>query len=469
MALGALLDCGVPLAALREGLASLPVSGWQIEAQPILQNGIHGMDVSISLNGLTDAQELQQASHEAVSQGEHKGHSHHHEPHHDHEHGQDNHHSHDHHNHEHEHYTHAPDAITTVPHVHGRSFSEIRAIIESSQLSDRVRRDSLAIFQRIAEAEAHIHHTTPEEIHFHEIGGIDSLLDICGVAWCLEYLGVDKVHCSALPHSTSFVNCAHGLMPVPAPATLELMKGVPLVPTEIRGEMVTPTGAGIVAALSQSFGSPPAMTPQRIGLGSGKKRFADRPNLLRVVIGQTATVTQQQAAAVTSAPTQPAITADAALAGLEWQSLAVIESNIDNMNPEFFQYVLERLFEAGAVDVWIQPLQMKKNRPASLLGALCPLEAQPAVIATMLRETTTLGVRVQEVSRAALPRKIKEVETKFGTVHVKIASWPERHLWRATPEYADVEHLAAQHKVPLREVYEAALASAQRAADGELS
>lgn len=450
MALGALLDCGVPIEALRAGLASIPVSGWQIEAEPILQNGIHALDVTITQHGVNDAQELQ-VQQVTASAHDHEHHDHHH---HDHEHDGHHHHTHEH-DHSHEHHDQPPHA-----HTHGLAMAEIRDIIESSQLSARVKRDSLAIFGRIAAAEAHIHHTAPEAVHFHEIGGIDSLIDICGIAWCLEYLAVAEVHCSALPYSTGFVDCAHGRMPVPAPATLELLKGVPLVPTAIRGEMVTPTGAGLVAALSRGFGPPPAMTLGRVGVGSGKKRFADRPNLLRVLLGERVATPTPAARGENQPDAAQPLPQEPSLAGLEWETLVVIESNIDNMNPEFYNYVFERLFAVGALDVWLQPLQMKKNRPGALLGALCPGPAQAAVIVAMLQETTTLGVRVSTVQRAALPRAIREVDTAFGRLRVKVAHWPERDLWRAAPEYADVERLAAQHGVSTREVYEAALGAA---------
>jgi hypothetical protein len=424
MALGALIDCGVPVEKLHAGLSSLPVSGWQIKAHPVLQSGIHAMDVTISLDGLTDADELQQS----------------------HEHGHSHHHSHPHHP------TTRPTG-TQPHHLHGRSMAEIREIIEASHLSDDVKKTSLDIFGHIAQAEAHLHHSTLEEIHFHEIGGIDSLIDICGTVWCLEYLGVDEVHCSPLPYSTGFVDCAHGRLPVPAPATLELLKGVAMTPTEVKGELVTPTGAGIVSTLSKGFGPMPAMTPRRIGFGSGKKRFADRPNLLRVVIGER-TLSPSPAASMEAQ-------AEAQLDGLEWKTLSVIESNIDDMNPEFFNHVFERLFAAGAVDVWLQPIQMKKNRPGFLLGVLCEPAVQGPVIAAMLRETTTLGVRVSTVQRAALPRESRSVETRYGTVGVKIAQWPQQNLWRAAPEYADVERLARENSVSPREVYQAAVISVE--------
>jgi uncharacterized protein (TIGR00299 family) protein len=464
MTLGALLDCGVPLDELRKGLSSLPVQGWSLETQPVLKSGIHGTSVTISLHGVSDEEEL------AASQAQqahpqwppaHHGHEHHgHE--HDHEHdGHDHHHEHDLHEHTHSHHSHDDH------HHHGRSMREIREIIEGSMLSARVKQNSLSVFEAIARVEAQMHHSTPDEVHFHEIGGVDSLIDICGVAWCLEYLGVDEVYCSALPYSTGYVDCAHGRMPVPAPATLELLKGAPMFPTEIRGEMITPTGAGFIAALAKGFGAPPAMTVQKVGAGAGKKNWPDRPNLLRVVIGETASVGQPPGEEFHSAQSQPIEAGDAPNAstregaavenaGLEWRTMSQIECNIDDMNPELWDFVFARLLEAEALDVWLQPIQMKKNRPASLLGVLCETDRQEALVATILRETTTLGLRVSTVRRAAMPRVMHEVETPFGSVRIKTASWSQAGIVRAAPEYEDVKRCAAEHQVSAREVYEAA-------------
>lgn len=479
MTLAALLDCGVPLEALREGLSSLPVEGWDIAAQPVLKSGIHGNSVSISLHGVTDDEELQAAhasnghaehGHEHSHAHEHSDHEHSHSHDHAHanvhagEHSHEHHahdehgHSHHDHGHDHEHHHHAHE------HHHGRSMAEIRDIIQSSGLSERVKQNSLAVFEAIARVEAQMHHSTPEEVHFHEIGGVDSLIDICGVAWCLEYLGVQEVYCSALPYSTGYVDCAHGRMPVPAPATLELLKGAPMIPTEIRGEMITPTGAGIVAALARGFGAPPAMTVQKVGAGAGKKDWPDRPNLLRVVIGErmeSQASYGEHSQPATSLQGQTTSTRSEAQAvenaGLQWQTMSLLETNVDDMNPELWDFVFARLFEAGAVDVWLQPVQMKKNRPASLLGALCESTKQEAVVAALLRETTTLGVRISTVRRAALSREMREVQTAWGNVRVKVARWPEHDLLRAAPEYEDVKRLASEHSVTAREVYTAAV------------
>ena len=417
MALAALLDCGAPLAQLKTDLASLAVEGWDIRADDVTRSGIHGVKVTITESGISDAEELAHA------------HQHSHAHAHAHQHSHD--HEHDHH-HEHEH--------SHAHHHHGRSMAEIRALIEGSALNSNVKDKALKIFGAIAKAEAHIHHSTPDEVHFHEIGGLDSLLDIVGVAWCLDYLGIERVTASALPMSRGFVDCAHGVMPVPAPATLEILKGAPWTPTEIVGELVTPTGAGILAALCDSYGGAPAMTMDVIGMGAGSKEaWGDRPNLLRVAIGTSSETT--------------------ALSGLEWTTLSLLETNIDDMNPQLWEAVFEALFAAGALDVWTTPIAMKKGRPAQLLSVLAP--STDAVLSAILQHTTTIGVRVQSVKRAALPRSMETVQTRFGPVRVKVAAWPAADLRRAHPEWEDVKARAQEQDVSAREVYQAALAATE--------
>jgi uncharacterized protein (TIGR00299 family) protein len=420
MALAALLDCGVPLEELKKGLSSLPVEGWDIEVEEVLRGGIHAKNARVTLDGKTDEEEANGSTH-----------AHHHTHHQEH-------------SHEHHH-----EPSTHHAHEHGRSMAEIRALIEASALSTRVKQTSLQIFGKIAKAEAYLHHSTPEAIHFHEIGGVDSLIDICGAAWCLEYLGVEEIYCSALPHSSGFVDCAHGRMPVPAPATLEILKGATWTPTGLQGELVTPTGAGIVS-LAKTFGAMPEMKLETIGFGSGKKTLSDRPNLLRVVIGEKPEA---------STPTKASVV----LGGLQNETLSVIECNIDDMNPEFYELVSDKLFEAGALDVWLEQIQMKKNRPAITLRVLAPDEKRDTLIALILRETTTLGVRVSEVLRWSLPREEKTIRTDFGSVRVKIADWPQGATWRVAPEYSDVAQLAKLHDLPARQIYNAAVSAAEHA------
>ena len=408
MALAALLDCGAPLDRLKADLASLPVENWDIRADNVSRCGIHGVKVTITESGISDAQELASAA----------------EHHHEHSHEQEDHahaHSHGH-----------------AHHHHGRSMAEIRALINESSLSENVKARALKIFGEIARAEAKMHDSTPDEVHFHEIGGLDSLLDIVGVAWCLDYLGIEKIYASALPMSRGFVKCAHGLMPIPAPATLEILRGAPWTPTEIVGELVTPTGAGILAALCDGYGVAPALTMETIGFGAGtKESWGERPNLLRVAIGTTGETS--------------------ALQGLNWEKLSLLETNIDDMNPQLWETVFDALFAAGALDVWTTPIAMKKGRPAQLLSALTSSQTRDEVLSAILRHTTTLGVRAQTVERAAMPRSMQTVQTRFGAIRVKVAAWPQGDLQRAHPEWEDVKARALEGGASAREVYQAAL------------
>jgi uncharacterized protein (TIGR00299 family) protein len=507
MALGALLDCGAPLNELQAALSTLDLQGWELSATPVLKSGIHALKVRIALDGESDDEELQRIrDHEHAheqglphSHGDAHDHHHNHEEHHAHSHDEHSHSHHEEHHHEHTHGEHHHHEHAHEHH-HGRSMAQIRELIQSSGLSETVKSKSLAIFWRIAEVEGAMHHSPPEEIHFHEIGGIDSILDIVGVAWCLEYFGVERVVFSPLPYSTGWVDCAHGRMPVPAPATQVLMRGVPIIPTPIQGEMVTPTGAALAAVLGADFGPMPAMTPRYIGSGAGTKEWPDRPNMLRVVIGDTLEIAvptsggapvrahephelpatsardtqrgaqlgaSQAASAVQEAPATGTLGELSSVAGLEWQNLASVECNIDDMNPELFASVTARLFAAGALDVWISTLHMKKNRPAFLLGVLCEAEATSALVTAVLRETTSLGVRVQPVLRASLQREVRSALTSYGSVRVKVARWSEAGILRCAPEWDDVEARAQETGVPAREVYEAALVAGREMLRGE--
>jgi len=406
MALGALLDCGVPLDELRQALRSLPVEGWELETEPVLKSGIHALKVRIALHGQSDIEEQHAKSH---------GHEH-------------SHHHHDHH-HEHSH------------HHHGASMADIRHLIEKSTFSDRVKKTSLTIFEKIAVAEAHQHHTTPDKVHFHEIGGVDSLLDICGVAWCLEYLEIEKIYASKLPLSTGFVDCAHGRMPVPAPAVMELLKGAPVYSSGLEGEMITPTGAGILAALCEDFGDAPAMIISQIGCGGGTRQWPDRPNLLRVTLGES------------EAPKSTFS------AGLEHQDLRVLETNIDDMNPQLYDDVCDKLWRAGALDVWLENLQMKKNRPAVKLGVLCEIEQMDSVLKVLLLQTTSLGVRIGDVQRFSLKRRMETVDTEYGEIAVKLALDGQGNVLRGQPEYDDMRKFAQYQNISVQNVENAAKAA----------
>jgi uncharacterized protein (TIGR00299 family) protein len=312
---------------------------------------------------------------------------------------------------------------------HHRHFADIRRMIENSPLGQRVKDSSLAVFQRLAEAEGKVHKRDLEEVHFHEVGAIDSIVDIVGTAIGIDYFRPEVIFSSELPMGRGFVQCQHGRLPLPAPATLEILKGYPLKSVEVEGELVTPTGAAIVAALSSKAVPFPAMTVQGVGYGMGKKEFSDRPNLLRLVLGE--------------APGKYLT-----------DRVAVLESNIDDMNPEFYDYLMERLFRLGALDVSLSPVMMKKNRPGTLLRVIAEEKDTEKLSEAVLQESTTLGVRNYLVDRKKLPREVREVETRFGKVRVKVSG-----DLRFQPEYDDCRRVAMEKGVPIQEVYLEAIKS----------
>jgi uncharacterized protein (TIGR00299 family) protein len=308
-----------------------------------------------------------------------------------------------------------------------RHFSDIRKVIEDSSLEQGVKERSLSIFQRLAEAEAKVHHQRVEEVHFHEVGAVDSIVDIVGTAIGIEHFTPVRILSSELPMGRGFVQCQHGRLPVPAPATLEILKGYPVKNADVEGELVTPTGAAIVATLSSGVGSFPSVNITKIGYGMGRDEFPDRPNLLRLVLGEPIEAHQAD-------------------------QVAVLEANIDDMNPEFYDYLMERLFERGALDVSLSPLLMKKNRPGTLLRVIVEESNAEALSELILLESTTMGVRRHMVDRKKLPREVKEVETKYGRVRVKVSGET-----RFQPEYEDCKRLAIERGVPIQEVYQETL------------
>ena len=319
---------------------------------------------------------------------------------------------------------------------HGRHLSDIAELLEKSALSKKVRRNALAVFTRLADAEAKIHGTTREEIHFHEVGAVDAIVDIAGSCLLLELLGVEQIVPSSLPCGHGTITCAHGVMPVPAPATLELLSGFPVHSADIRGELVTPTGAALLTTLADpsTAGKMPPMRVLASGFGAGKKQFkAEMPNLLRVVIGETADSEPQD-----KTP----------------QTIAVLETNLDDHNPEGLELLMERAFAAGALDVFFAPVQMKKNRPATLVTVLCPIGKTETLAAILFQETGTFGIRVREQRRMTLSRSWRTVTTEFGDIRLKVGAWQGEEV-ATSPEYDDCKQAAQQHGVPLRRVYEA--------------
>ena len=312
-----------------------------------------------------------------------------------------------------------------------RTLKEIINIIDKSSLDKNVKDTAKEIFFTIGKAEAKIHgYSSLNNVHFHELGDIDSIIDIVGTAIAIDALGIDKVYSSKIKMGRTMINTKVGVLPIPSPASLELLKGVPVSISDIEEELVTPTGSGILKALSKGFGRMPQMEISHIGYGAGSKDLKDIPNMLRVVIGEAA-------------------------ASFKEDRIFVIETNIDDMSPQSFEYLFETLFKAGALDVYTSVIQMKKSRPAFKLTALVDPENLNKVSTTIFKETTSIGVRFYEVDRFKLDRRIVKVDTKYGDINVKLSKGPSDIL-TASPEYDDCVKIARMKKVPFKTVYEAA-------------
>ena len=314
-----------------------------------------------------------------------------------------------------------------------RTWAQIRRLIDGSSLEPEIKERGLQIFARLAEAEGKIHGVAPERVHFHEVGATDSIVDILSAAIGAHHLKIEAFHFSRIPLGRGVTRSRHGPLPLPGPATLELLKGLPVQWIDLEGETVTPTGAAIIATLGSHFGEAPQMTVEKIGYGAGEKEFPDRPNVLRLVLGQDEVAWEQD-------------------------EMVVIETNIDDMNPEFYDYVLDRLFAAGARDVFLSPIQMKKNRPGTLLRIIAEPALREKLAEIVFRETTTIGLRYYPVKRVTLKRTASRVKTKFGTVKVKIIEEPDGTK-RATPEFEDLRRIAQAKKISLKVLYDEVLRS----------
>ena len=374
MLLGALLDAGVPREKLEEELAKLALPGYRLRVSRVKRGFIAATAVEVELTEQAPARRLQ----------------------------------------------------------------DILALLEDSQLSVSAKARAKQVFLRLAEAEGKVHGAAPEEVHLHELGAVDAIVDVVGAVAGLAALGVEKVVCSPLPLGQGWVKFGHGESPVPAPAVTELAKGIPVYQGESEGELTTPTGAAIVTTICQEFGPLPAMRIAAIGYGAGSRELP-RPNLLRLYLGESAD--------------RPAATAD---------TITVLETNLDDMNPEFHEHVLARLFRAGAVDAYLTPILMKKNRPAVLISVLCAPAKTGELAEVLFRETTTLGVRVRESQRWCLERAWVEIETEWGKVRVKLGRLGEE-LTTLAPESDDCRRLAETTGAPLKTIYEQALARAREA------
>jgi len=319
---------------------------------------------------------------------------------------------------------------TAHEHKH-RHLSDIKQIIEGSGLSDAVKQRAVQIFTRLAEAEARVHNEPVDHVHFHEVGALDAIVDVVSAAICFDALKIDRFVCSPLHVGSGMVKMAHGQFPIPPPAVAELLKGVPFYATEIKGELLTPTGAAIITTVCTEYGPIPQMTADVTGYGAGTREYQDFPNVLRVLIGETE--------------------GDGATDERLW----MLETNLDDLSPQIIGHVMDRVLELGALDCFFTPVQMKKNRPGVLLSVLCRREEKSAVMKLLFMETTTLGVRSYEVSRRALQRSVVRVETRYGPIDVKIAHLDGRVV-NEMPEFEQCREAATRAKVPLKLVEEAA-------------
>jgi len=407
MVLGALIDAGVPLADVRRALGSLAISPDMVWTEQVSRAGVRATKFCVR------GEDQPVGAHAHVHA--HHGHTHAHDHSHDHQHGHEHQHSHEDHHHQHHDGSHAH-----------RTLKEIGGLIDQSALSAAGKARAKELFQRLGTAEAEIHGTTLEKVHLHEVGALDSVIDIVGAVFAIESLGVDRIVASPLNVGSGSVRAAHGLYPVPAPATLRLLKGTPIYSGPQQAEMVTPTGALLVAGYAAGFGAIPPMTVSAIGYGAGSRDFPDTPNVLRVLVGE-------------------------AVAATASTSVVVIEADIDDMNPQIFGVVMDALLAQGALDVYYTPIQMKKNRPGVLLTVIAPPDARERLTATIFRETTTIGVRYSEMARECLDREEVTVQTAHGAVRVKVAR-RKGDLLNASPEFEDCARIARERNIPVKEV-----------------
>jgi uncharacterized protein (TIGR00299 family) protein len=317
-----------------------------------------------------------------------------------------------------------------------RGRDDLLGIIRRADLARHIEDQAAAAINALAEAESKVHQVPVETIHFHEIGAVDTLVDVVGAIAGLDELGVEAVYCAPIPWSSGTIQTAHGTLPVPPPAVALLLEGIPIVGVDVQGEMVTPTGAALARVLARGFGPIPAMRVERVGYGAGQRDWPDRPNLLRLVIGQTEDSGRAE--------------------GLIVETLTVLACNIDDMNPQWYGPLIETLLEAGALDVWLTPVQMKKNRPATVVEALCRAPQAAELRGLILRHTTTLGVREYDVTRYRVDRRIETVQTRYGPVRVKIGELPDGSV-KYAPEHDDCLVRAAEHQVSVREVWAAVM------------
>lgn len=310
-----------------------------------------------------------------------------------------------------------------------RNLKSIISIIKNSGLAEKIKNDSIKIFRRLAEAEATVHGTTINKVHFHEVGAIDSIVDIVGSVIGIHHLNISKIVSSSINIGSGFVKCDHGTLPVPAPAVVEMLRGVPCFSSGIRQELTTPTGAAVIATLANEFGSLPELKTDRVGYGAGGKNLKEMPNALRIILGELSIANELK------------------------KEIFVLETNIDDMNPEFYDVVMEKLFQAGAVDVFLTPIIMKKNRPATKLSVLTQQQNVEMLANEVLKNTTSFGIRFYPVERVMLEREFQEIETVLGKVKVKIGK-RDGEICHISPEYEHCKKISREQGIPIKKVYE---------------
>ena len=439
MFLGALVDAGVPPKLFEETVAALNI-GAHLETVRVLRGGISAMKVDVYVDGEKDLpREVFLEQKEA--HGGRSSHAHSHD--HGHDHAEDHHPVHQHsadagHPHNHSHASDSVQGNANRGHQHGRELPEIKAIIHRSAISLGAKETAIKIFEALGEAEAEIHGTSLNEVHFHEVGAVDAMVDIICAAVGAEALAIDEWVCSPLNVGGGTVRCAHGTLPVPAPATIKLLSHAPVYSSGPLVERVTPTGAAIVKTLATRFASFPAMTVLKASYGAGTREFADHPNLLRFTIGEATDLGIENMSAASN------------------DTITVLEANLDDLSPQVLGYAMERLLNEGALDVFSIPVQMKKNRPGALLTVLAKTEDADRLSKLMFAETSTLGIRRRDERRQVLHRRWQTVETSWGPVRMKVANI-NGSISNYAPEYEDCRKLAREKQVPLRNVMQEAI------------
>ncbi len=364
MTLGALIDAGLSLKELKSYLSKLPIDNYDITAKKVKKNGIAATKVDVIVKGRQKERRL----------------------------------------------------------------SDIKKIINNSKLDKSIKNKAISIFERLAKAEAKVHKTNVNNVHFHEVGAVDAIVDIVGAVIGLKILGIENILASAINTGTGYIKSAHGILPVPGPATAELLKDIPVYSTDIKMELTTPTGAAIISTLSKDFGPMPKIDIKAIGYGAGTFSSPDIPNLLRIFIGEMKNPAKEE-------------------------NTILLETNIDDMNPQLYEYVMEKLFASGALDVYLTPIIMKKGRPGTMLSVLSNKDDGKELSDIIFRETTSLGLRVQEIGRIKAEREIKEIKTKYGRVRVKVA-FNGKEILGINPEYEDCKRIAIKKGIPLKKVME---------------